>query len=127
LVSTNTAVAANTDKVGLTTAQTTLLGNTSGANTGDQDISGIETNITTNATRIATNITAIALNTAKGAGGGITTRVIGENYGGGIVFYVYDGGQHGLIAAPEDQSTGIRCYGGTYLILESKQMVLVLV
>jgi hypothetical protein len=25
---------------------------------------------------------------------------IGENYGGGIVFFVYDNGQHGLIAAP---------------------------
>lgn len=28
---------------------------------------------------------------------------IGESYGGGIVFYVYDNGQHGLIAAPADQ------------------------
>jgi len=28
---------------------------------------------------------------------------IGESYGGGIVFYVYDNGQHGLIAAPTDQ------------------------
>lgn len=33
---------------------------------------------------------------------------VGENYGGGIVFYVYDNGQHGLIAATTDQSTGIR-------------------
>jgi hypothetical protein len=30
---------------------------------------------------------------------------IGEKYGGGIVFYVYDNGQHGLIAAAVDQST----------------------
>jgi hypothetical protein len=29
---------------------------------------------------------------------------IGENYGGGIVFYVYDNGRHGLIAATSDQS-----------------------
>jgi hypothetical protein len=28
---------------------------------------------------------------------------IGEQYGGGIVFYVFDGGRHGLIAAAEDQ------------------------
>jgi hypothetical protein len=37
---------------------------------------------------------------------------IGENYGGGIVFYVYDNGQHGLIAAP---TTGglMRWYAGT--------------
>ena len=38
---------------------------------------------------------------------------IGESYGGGIVFYIYDNGQHGLIAATADQSTGIRWYGGT--------------
>jgi hypothetical protein len=39
---------------------------------------------------------------------------IGENYGGGIVFYVYDKGQHGLIAATADQSAGIRWEGGTW-------------
>jgi hypothetical protein len=32
---------------------------------------------------------------------------IGESYGGGIVFYVYDNGQHGLIAATADLSTGV--------------------
>tara|TARA_R100000900_G_scaffold28666_2_gene22509 strand:+ start:791 stop:2464 length:1674 start_codon:yes stop_codon:yes gene_type:complete len=75
-------VTANTLKVGLTAGQITILGNTSGTNTGDQDISGIATNTTaiatnatniasndtdiaTNATNIATNTTAIALNTAK--------------------------------------------------------------
>jgi hypothetical protein len=31
---------------------------------------------------------------------------VGESYGGGIVFYVYDGGLHGLIAAASDQTTG---------------------
>lgn len=38
---------------------------------------------------------------------------IGETYGGGIVFYVYDNGKHGLIAATSDQSTGIRWYGAS--------------
>lgn len=28
---------------------------------------------------------------------------VGENYGGGVVFYTYDNGQHGLIAASADQ------------------------
>jgi len=37
----------------------------------------------------------------------ITAHYIGESYGGGKVFYVYDNGQHGLIAATADQSTGI--------------------
>ncbi|MEO6404438.1 MAG: DUF1566 domain-containing protein, partial [Ferruginibacter sp.] len=38
---------------------------------------------------------------------------IGESYGGGIVFYVYDNGQHGLIAATADQSTGIQWANNT--------------
>ncbi len=29
-------------------------------------------------------------------------HVIGEKWGGGIIFFVYDNGQHGLIAAPRD-------------------------
>jgi hypothetical protein len=39
---------------------------------------------------------------------------IGETYGGGKVFYIYDGGRHGLIAAAADQidSTGIEWYNG---------------
>jgi hypothetical protein len=51
---------------------------------------------------------------ATGATGGYPVHTIGESYGGGIVFYVYDGGQHGLIAATANQSTGIRWYGGPY-------------
>ena len=42
-----------------------------------------------------------------------TVHFIGERYGGGIVFYVYDNGQHGLIAAITDQSMGIEWYNGT--------------
>jgi hypothetical protein len=41
-----------------------------------------------------------------------TVNYIGESYGGGIVFYVYDNGQHGLIAATADQSTAIQWYNG---------------
>ena len=50
-----------------------------------------------------------------GAIGGYSIHTIGESYGGGIVFYVYDGGQHGLIAANSDQSSSVRWYGGTYV------------
>ncbi|MBK8141197.1 MAG: hypothetical protein IPK57_09325 [Chitinophagaceae bacterium] len=39
-----------------------------------------------------------------------TVHYIGERYGGGIVFYVYDNGQHGLIASTADQSTGVNWY-----------------
>ncbi len=34
-------------------------------------------------------------------------HTIGESYGGGTIFFVDNSGQHGLIAAPTDQSTGI--------------------
>lgn len=43
-----------------------------------------------------------------------TVHYIGESFGGGIVFYVYDNGQHGLIAATADQSTGSTWYNGTF-------------
>jgi len=38
---------------------------------------------------------------------------VGESYGGGIVFYVYDNGRHGLIAATTDQDAGVEWYNGT--------------
>ena len=43
----------------------------------------------------------------------ITT--LGANYQGGIVFYIDTSGQHGLVCAPTDQSTGAPwgCYGTT--------------
>jgi hypothetical protein len=34
-----------------------------------------------------------------------TTHYVGEFFGGGIVFYVFDNGQHGLIASPADLGT----------------------
>ena len=52
--------------------------------------------------------------TTASSGGGSTTHTIGESYGGGKVFYVYDGGLHGLIVATTDQSAGIRWYGGSF-------------
>jgi hypothetical protein len=43
-----------------------------------------------------------------------TVHYVGESYGGGIVFYSYDNGQHGLIAATADYSSTIQWYNGTY-------------
>jgi hypothetical protein len=37
---------------------------------------------------------------------------IGERFGGGIVFYIYDHGKHGLIAATSDQRAGVPWYNG---------------
>jgi hypothetical protein len=39
--------------------------------------------------------------------------VIGKPYQGGIIFYVDKTGEHGLIAAPTDQSSGIQWYNGS--------------
>ncbi|MEI7809201.1 MAG: hypothetical protein WCJ07_12030 [Verrucomicrobiota bacterium] len=58
----------------------------------------------TNTTQLAT--TAF-VNTAAGV------HAIGDSYMGGIVFFVYDNGHHGLIAATADQSTSIKWYPGT--------------
>ena len=41
------------------------------------------------------------------------THTVGESYGGGIVFYVYDNGRHGLIAATSDQDPEIQWYNGS--------------
>ena len=40
----------------------------------------------------------------------------GDPYQGGIVFWVDQTGQHGLIAARADQSSGIQWYNGTYFV-----------
>ena len=42
-----------------------------------------------------------------------TVHYVGESYGGGTVFYVYDNGQHGLIASNSAQSTGAYWRAGT--------------
>ncbi|MCX6303641.1 MAG: DUF1566 domain-containing protein [Bacteroidetes bacterium] len=51
--------------------------------------------------------------TTQTTAAGANVHAIGESYGGGIVFYVSTGGQHGLIAAVADQSTGIQWYNGS--------------
>ena len=43
-----------------------------------------------------------------------TTLTIGQSYQGGIIFWLDATGQHGLIAATTDQSTGIKWNNGTY-------------
>ena len=52
----------------------------------------------------------------RSTNGSVPVHAIGDYYGGGIVFYIYDGGLHGLIAATSDQNNGeiIRWYGGSY-------------
>jgi hypothetical protein len=59
------------------------------------------------------NITKLCNETYNGSSWVSNTHYIGESYGGGIVFYVYDNGQHGLIAATDNQSNSIQWYNGT--------------
>jgi hypothetical protein len=65
------------------------------------------TNESTNVSRTSgfTNATATITNTA---------HYVGESFGGGVVFYITDGGAHGLIASTSDQSTGIQWYNTGY-------------
>ncbi len=46
--------------------------------------------------------------------------VIGQSYGGGIVFYVDSTGHHGLIAAKSDQSTSALWFNGNYIEIPAK-------
>jgi hypothetical protein len=168
LVSANTAVAANTAKVGITTEQASaIVDNTAKVGYTDAAVTSViasdalvaantaKTGITTDqASSITANtakvgmpatpetgqmnywngsawVTVVTASTYEGAtlqiisgvptwtGG--TPPAVGDTYGGGIVFYILQSGdagydadvQHGLIAATEDQSAGIRWHNGT--------------
>ncbi|MEI8049387.1 MAG: DUF1566 domain-containing protein, partial [Bacteroidota bacterium] len=76
------------------------------------------------ATGTSTPVISIAAATTSSAGSmsaadktkldGIPILSIGQSYQGGIIFWLDATGQHGLIAATTDQSTGIQWYNGTY-------------
>ncbi len=53
-------------------------------------------------------------------GEAFATLRIGASYGGGIIFYLDSTKQHGMVAAPADQSTGIRWYNGSYIATGAK-------
>ncbi len=50
----------------------------------------------------------------KAIGSSPTTYSVDDFARGGIVFWLDETGQHGLVCAKEDQCTGIRWYAGTY-------------
>ena len=50
----------------------------------------------------------------KDASGGSTTYTVGDFALGGIVFWVDETGQHGLVCAKTDQNSGVRWYAGFY-------------
>ncbi len=79
----------------------------------DQIADGSETKVTA-----GTNITVTGSGTTASPyivnATGATPLAIGDSYQGGIIFWLDATGQHGLIAATADQSTGIQWYNGTY-------------
>ena len=81
-----------------------------------------ETKVTagTNVTVTGSGTTASPYVVNATAGSGSTTFSVGDFAQGGIVFWVDETGQHGLVAAKEDQSTGVRWYAGTYGYTQAK-------
>ncbi|MEX0811785.1 MAG: DUF1566 domain-containing protein [Chitinophagales bacterium] len=59
-------------------------------------------------------LTSDADGNASWAEGGSVTYTVGDFAHGGIVFWVDETGQHGLVCAKEDQSAGVRWYAGTH-------------
>ncbi len=96
---------------------------------GLQNANGSETKVTAGAnvtvTGEGTEATPYVINSTGGGSG--SSHYVGEFYGGGVVFYVWDNGQHGLICAIEDQDGwgyGIpqptwRWYAGTYFCTDA--------
>jgi hypothetical protein len=86
---------------------------------GDITVTGLTRGTTYTFTVTATNVIGTSL--ASAASNSITPLVqVGEFYQGGVVFYIFESGDtgyvagetHGLIAAVQDQSSGIRWYNG---------------
>jgi len=63
---------------------------------------------------------ATGMTGATGFTGGYPVHFIGEVYGGGIVFFVYDDGQHGLIVCDTNLSSNMRWYAGTSIDVMSR-------
>jgi len=102
----------------VTASDITNLSNLSGTNTGDQTISrtGLTVTLTNGGSFQDSVNTYIA-----GDGIDITNNVISEHKyqigdfaKGGIVFWLDETGEHGLVCVKEDQSTGVRWYAGTF-------------
>lgn len=48
---------------------------------------------------------------------------IGKSYGGGIIFYLDNTGQHGLVCATSDQIQGVRWNNGTVILIGTSRLV----
>ena len=103
----------------ITTTDITNLGNLSGTNTGDQDLStlALKSNVLElgNTTAFTPDADYEPATKKYVDDNALTTNYsIGDFAQGGIVFWVDETGQNGLVCAKEDQYTGVRWYAGTY-------------
>jgi len=107
--------AANIDATDITN-----LGNLSGVNTGDQDLSTLATKSNVleldNTTAFTPDANYEPATKKYVDDNAPTTFSVGDFAQGGIVFYVDETGQHGLVCAKTDQNggSGVRWYAGTY-------------
>ena len=98
-----------------------ITGTLSQAGSGSITVTGLTNSTAYTFTVTATN--AIGTSAASAASNSITPQgaQVGDFYGGGVVFYIFVDGEtgyvagetHGLIAAVEDQSSGIQWYNGS--------------
>jgi len=104
----------------ITATDITNLGNLSGTNTGDQQISrtGLTVTLTNGGTYQDSINTYIAGDGIDITGTTIseTKYQVGDFAQGGIVFWVDETGEHGLVCAKSDQDggSGVRWFAGTY-------------
>jgi hypothetical protein len=125
-VSANIDVAANTAKVGYTeaavSANTDVAANTAKVGYTEAAVSA-NTDVAANTAKYSKNEVDALIANLQSQINNITAPDVGDFYGGGVVFYIFVDGDtgyiagetHGLIAAVQDQSSGIRWYNGSYV------------
>ena len=108
----------SSEAANITATDIANLGNLSGTNTGDQDLStlALKSNVLEldNTAAFTPDADYEPATKKYVDDNAATTYTVGDFALGGIVFWVDETEQHGLVCAKVDQSTGVRWYAGTY-------------